>query len=235
MLDFEKILKQEKEKDYYIELMKFVDSEYNSKNIFPPKENIFEAFRLTPLDTVKVVILGQDPYHGEGEAHGLAFSVNYGIKIPPSLKNIYKEINLEYGYKIPNHGFLINWAKQGVLLLNTVLTVEKDKPASHKGKGWEIFTDRIIEELNQSDNSIVFMLWGNYAKSKMDLLDNPKHLVLESVHPSPFSARNGFFGNNHFKLANEYLINNGIEPIDWKIEDIDDSAKVVENTQLSIF
>ena len=230
MNTFEKIIEQEKQKDYYKELIEFVDSEYKSKTIFPPKENIFEAFKYTPLDKVKVVILGQDPYHGEGEAHGLAFSVNHGIKIPPSLKNIYKEINLEYGYDIPNTGYLVNWAKQGVLLLNTVLTVEKDKPASHKAKGWEVFTDRIISELNESDNPIVFMLWGNYAKSKLDLLNNSKHLVLESVHPSPFSARNGFFGNNHFKLANEFLKKNGLEEIDWKIENYDES-----NSQLSIF
>ena len=148
MNTFEKIIEQEKQKDYYKELIEFVDSEYKSKTIFPPKENIFEAFKYTPLDKVKVVILGQDPYHGEGEAHGLAFSVNHGIKIPPSLKNIYKEINLEYGYDIPNTGYLVNWAKQGVLLLNTVLTVEKDKPASHKAKGWEVFTDRIISILS---------------------------------------------------------------------------------------
>ena len=230
MNTFEKIIEQEKQKDYYKELMDFVDSEYKTKTIFPPRNNIFNAFKYTPLDKVKVVILGQDPYHGEGEAHGLAFSVNHGIKIPPSLKNIYKEINLEYGYDIPNTGYLVKWAKQGVLLLNTVLTVEKDKPASHKSKGWEIFTDRIISELNESENPIVFMLWGNYAKSKLDLLNNPKHLILESVHPSPFSARNGFFGNNHFKLANEFLKKNDIDLIDWKIENYDS-----EDSQLSIF
>ena len=230
MNTFETVLEQEKQKDYYKELMDFVESEYKSKTIFPPKEKIFEAFKYTPLDKVKVVILGQDPYHGEGEAHGLAFSVNHGIKIPPSLKNIYKEINLEYGYDIPNTGYLVKWAKQGVLLLNTVLTVEKDKPASHKSKGWEIFTDRIISELNESENPIVFMLWGNYAKSKLDLLNNSNHLILESVHPSPFSARNGFFGNNHFKSANEFLKKNGLEEVDWRIENYDES-----NSQLSIF
>lgn len=229
MLEFEDIVKEESEKKYYKDLIEFVNEEYKTKTIFPPKDNIFEAFKITPLDKVKVVILGQDPYHGEGEAHGLAFSVNYGIKTPPSLKNIYKEINLEFGYDIPNHGYLLNWAKQGVLLLNTVLTVEKDKPASHKGKGWEIFTDRIITELNEIPNPIVFMLWGNYAKTKAGLLNNPKHMVLESVHPSPFSARNGFFGNNHFKLANDFLEKNGVSPINWKIEDKNSEA------QLSIF
>lgn len=229
MLEFEDIVKEESEKNYYKDLIEFVNEEYKTKTIFPPKDNIFEAFKITPLDKVKVVILGQDPYHGEGEAHGLAFSVNYGIKTPPSLKNIYKEINLEYGYDIPNHGYLLNWAQQGVLLLNTVLTVEKDKPASHKGKGWEIFTDRIITELNEIPNPIVFMLWGNYAKTKAGLLNNPKHMVLESVHPSPFSARNGFFGNNHFKLANDFLEKNGVSPINWKTEDKNSEA------QLSIF
>ncbi len=229
MLEFEDIVKEESKKDYYKDLIEFVNEEYKTKTIFPSKDNIFEAFKITSLDKVKVVILGQDPYHGEGEAHGLAFSVNYGIKIPPSLKNIYKEINLEFGYDIPNHGYLLNWAKQGVLLLNTVLTVEKDKPASHKGKGWEIFTDRIITELNEIPNPIVFMLWGNYAKTKAGLLNNPKHMVLESVHPSPFSARNGFFGNNHFKLANDFLEKNGVSPINWKIEDKNSEA------QLSIF
>ena len=229
MLKFEDLVTEASKKDYYKDLIEFVNEEYKTKTIFPPKDNIFEAFKITPLDKVKVVILGQDPYHGEGEAHGLAFSVNYGIKTPPSLKNIYKEINLEFGYDIPNHGYLLNWAKQGVLLLNTVLTVEKDKPASHKGKGWEIFTDRIITELNEIPNPIVFMLWGNYAKTKAGLLNNPKHLVLESVHPSPFSARNGFFGNNHFKLANDFLEKNGVSPINWKIEDKNSEA------QLSIF
>ncbi len=233
MINFNDLLEEEKQKDYYIELINFIDKEYESKIIFPPREKIFEAFRLTPFEKTKVVIIGQDPYHGEGEAHGLAFSVNRGIKIPPSLKNIYKEINTEYGYEIPNTGYLIKWAKQGVLMLNTVLTVEKDKPASHKAKGWEIFTDRVIEELNNSEQPLVFMLWGNYAKSKAQLINNPKHLILESAHPSPFSARNGFFGNNHFKLANDFLEKNGIEQIDWKIENYTEQTN--EDAQLSIF
>ena len=233
MISFNDLLEEEKQKDYYNELISFIDKEYNTKTIFPPREKIFEAFNLTPLEKAKVVIIGQDPYHGEGEAHGLAFSVNNGIKIPPSLKNIYKEINAEYGYEIPNTGYLIKWAKQGVLMLNTVLTVEKDKPASHKTKGWEIFTDRVIEELNNSEQPLVFMLWGNYAKSKAQLINNPKHLILESAHPSPFSARNGFFGNNHFKLANDFLEKNGIEQIDWKIDNFTEQTN--EDAQLSIF
>ena len=233
MISFNNLLEEEKQKDYYKDLIDFIDKEYESKIIFPPREKIFEAFNLTPLEKAKVVIIGQDPYHGEGEAHGLAFSVNNGIKIPPSLKNIYKEINAEYGYEIPNTGYLIKWAKQGVLMLNTVLTVEKDKPASHKAKGWEVFTDRVIEELNNSEQPLVFMLWGNYAKSKAQLINNPKHLILESAHPSPFSARNGFFGNNHFKLANDFLEKNGIEQIDWKIENFTEQTN--EDAQLSIF
>ncbi len=233
MISFNDLLEEEKQKDYYKDLIDFIDKEYESKIIFPPREKIFEAFKLTPFEQTKVVIIGQDPYHGEGEAHGLAFSVNNGIKIPPSLKNIYKEINAEYGYEIPNTGYLIKWAKQGVLMLNTVLTVEKDKPASHKAKGWEVFTDRVIEELNNSEQPLVFMLWGNYAKSKAQLINNPKHLILESAHPSPFSARNGFFGNNHFKLANDFLEKNGIEQIDWKIENFTEQTN--EDAQLSIF
>ena len=202
MISFNDLLEEEKQKDYYNELISFIDKEYNTKTIFPPREKIFEAFKLTPFEQTKVVIIGQDPYHGEGEAHGLAFSVNNGIKIPPSLKNIYKEINTEYGYEI-------------------------------KAKGWEIFTDRVIEELNNSEHPLVFMLWGNYAKSKAQLINNPKHLILESAHPSPFSARNGFFGNNHFKLANDFLEKNGIEQIDWKIENFTEQTN--EDAQLSIF
>ena len=217
---FKNIIEEESKKDYYINLKKFVDEEYAKKTIYPERKNIYAALEKTPYENIKVVILGQDPYHGEGEAHGLSFSVCPGIKIPPSLKNIYKELNSELGCYIPNNGYLDKWAKQGVLLLNAVLTVEKDTPASHKGKGWEIFTDKIIEEINKKDEPVVFMLWGNFAKSKESLLNNPKHLVLSSAHPSPFSARHGFFGNNHFKIANEFLEKNGIKPIDWQIENI---------------
>lgn len=220
MNQFKEIINQEQNKEYYRQLQEFLEKEYQEKTIYPAKENIFAALKATPFENVKVVILGQDPYHGEGEAHGLSFSVCPGIKTPPSLKNIYKEIQAELGCDIPNNGYLMKWAEQGVLLLNAVLTVEKDKPASHRGKGWEQFTDRIIQEIDQKEEPVVFMLWGNFAKSKADLLTNPNHLVLTSAHPSPFSARNGFFGNNHFIKANEYLTEHGLEPIDWKIEDI---------------
>ena len=220
MNKFKEIIEEEAQKDYYKKMHEFVINEYETKTIFPPRSNIYEALKLTPYDNVKVVILGQDPYHGTGEAHGLSFSVSPGIKTPPSLQNIYKELNQELGCYIPNNGYLTKWAKQGVLLLNSVLTVVKDSPASHKGIGWETFTDRIISEIDKKDSPVVFMLWGNFARSKKALLTNPNHLVLESAHPSPFSARNGFFGNNHFKLANEYLVKNGIEPIDWQIENI---------------
>ena len=219
-MNFKEIIEEESKKAYFKKLQSFVDEEYKNKTIFPERKNIFASLETTPYDKVKVVIIGQDPYHGEGEAHGLSFSVNPGIKIPPSLKNIYKELNYEYGCYIPNNGYLKKWAEQGVLLLNAVLTVEKDKPASHQGKGWETFTDRIIKEIDKKDEPVVFLLWGNFAKSKKELLTNSKHLVLESPHPSPFSARHGFFGNNHFKLANEYLAKNGVKPIDWQIENI---------------
>ncbi len=217
---FEDVIKRESNKDYYIKLKSFLDDEYEKKIIYPERKNIFFSLKETPYEKVKVVIIGQDPYHGEGEAHGLAFSVNPGIKIPPSLKNIYKELNNEYGYDIPNNGYLLSWAKQGVLLLNAVLTVEKDKPASHRNKGWEIFTDEIIKEIDKKNEPVVFMLWGNFARSKKELIKNKKHLVLESTHPSPFSARNGFFGCNHFKLANEFLRKNNMEEIDWQIKNI---------------
>ena len=219
-MNFKEIIEEESKKEYFKELQSFVDEEYKNKTVFPERKNIYASLENTPFDKVKVVIIGQDPYHGEGEAHGFAFSVKPGIKIPPSLKNIYKELNAEYGCYIPNNGYLMKWAEQGVLLLNAVLTVEKDKPASHQGKGWETFTDRVIEEIDKKDEPVVFMLWGNFAKSKKELLTNKNHLVLESPHPSPFSARHGFFGNNHFKLTNEYLSKNGVEPIDWQIENI---------------
>src|SRR5574344_1917901 len=188
---FSQILKEESGKEYYMKLHTFVEEQYKTKAIFPPKENIFFALENTPYEYIRVVIIGQDPYHGVGEAHGMAFSVNPGIKTPPSLQNIYKELNREFGCYIPNNGYLLKWAKQGVLMLNSVLTVEKDKPASHQGKGWEIFTDRIIEEINKKDPPVVFMLWGSFAKKKKNLITNPMHLVLISSHPSPFSVRYG--------------------------------------------
>ena len=167
-----------------------------------------------------MVIIGQDPYHGEGEAHGMCFSVNPNIKIPPSLQNIYKELHRDLGCKIPNNGYLLKWARQGVLLLNSVLTVEKDKPASHQGKGWEIFTDKIISEINKKETPVVFLLWGNFAKKKAELITNPKHLILTSSHPSPFAVRYGFDGCSHFSKTNNFLIRTGQAPIDWQIEDI---------------
>lgn len=220
MNHFKDIIDEESNKEYYKALHDFVYSAYETQTIYPEKKNIFAALKTTPYENVKVVILGQDPYHGEGEAHGLSFSVCPGIKTPPSLKNIYKELQDELGCYIPNNGYLMKWAQQGVLLLNSVLTVQKDTPASHRGKGWETFTDRIITEVNKKDEPVVFILWGNFARSKRDLITNPNHLVLESPHPSPFSARTGFFGCNHFVKTNEFLKQNGIEPIDWQIENI---------------
>ncbi len=217
---FKNIIEEESKKDYYKKLHEFVINEYNTKTIFPPKEKIFNALQTTPYDKVRVVIIGQDPYHGIGEAHGMCFSVNPGIKIPPSLMNIYKELNRDLGCKIPNNGYLVKWANQGVLLLNSVLTVEKDKPASHQNKGWEIFTDRIIEELNKSQTPIVFLLWGNFAKQKARLITNKKHLILTSSHPSPFSVKYGFEGCSHFSKANKFLVSNNLTPIDWQIDDI---------------
>ena len=217
-MNWEKIITEESEKEYYINLMEYIDEEYNNKTIFPLRENIFASLNNTKLENIKIVIIGQDPYHGENEAHGLAFSVNKGIKVPPSLKNIYKEINRDLGLEMDNScGFLESWAKQGVLLLNSVLTVEKDKAGSHRNKGWEIFTDRIIIEINKKKEPVVFMLWGNYAKEKEKLITNKNHLILKSTHPSPFSFRNGFYGCSHFSIANKFLKENGKKEIDWKI------------------
>ena len=190
---------------------------YNTKTIFPEKNNIFNALKLTDYNNVKVVIMGQDPYHGIGEAHGLSFSVQKGIKIPPSLQNIYKELYDDLHIPPKSHGDLTGWAKQGVLLLNSVLTVEKDKASSHKGLGWELFTDYIIKLLNTKEEPIVFILWGNFAREKKKYITNKKHLIIESAHPSPFSAYNGFFGSKPFSRANNFLIANKKEPIDWSL------------------
>lgn len=217
---FKNIIEEESKKDYYIKLHDFVENEYKTKTIYPPHEKIFFALKNTPYEYVKVVIIGQDPYHGEGEAHGMCFSVNPNIKIPPSLQNIYKELHRDLGCKIPNNGYLLKWARQGVLLLNSVLTVEKDKPASHQGKGWEIFTDKIISEINKKETPVMFLLWGNFAKKKAELITNPKHLILTSSHPSPFAVRYGFDGCSHFSKTNNFLIRTGQAPIDWQIEDI---------------
>ncbi len=192
-----------------------VEHEYATKTIFPPKDYIFNALKLTPYKDVKVVIVGQDPYHGVNEAHGLSFSVQKGVKVPPSLKNIYKELYDDLGVKPCDNGDLTRWAKQGVLLLNSVLTVEKDKPASHKNLGWERLTDYIIKLLNNKKDPVVFILWGNFAKSKSSLITNPKHLIITSPHPSPFSARYGFFGSKPFSKTNDFLIKNHLEPINW--------------------
>jgi len=207
------------EQEKMILLREFLKAEQAKKKIiYPDHKDIFNAFTMTPFDEVKVVILGQDPYHGEGEAHGLCFSVKKGVRTPPSLLNIYKELKLEYGYPIPSHGELTSWAKQGVFLLNSVLTVEKDQAASHQKKGWEGFTDYVVSQLSTKREKLVFILWGAFAQKKGDLIDHSKHLVLTSPHPSPLSASRGFFGGNHFKLTNEYLVKNGKSPVEWKID-----------------
>lgn len=212
------VLNDEFEKPYFAKLAEFVDNEYSTKTVYPPKELIFNAFELTPFDKVKAVILGQDPYHTPGAAMGLCFSVPKSEKIPPSLVNIYKAIQNDTGIEPPNHGCLKSWAENGVLLLNTVMTVEEGKANSHKSKGWEKFTDAVIKKLNELDRPLVFMLWGAPAQKKEKLLDNPKHLILKSVHPSPLSAYRGFYDCGHFSAANKYLEQNGIEPINWKID-----------------
>ena len=213
-------LKDEYKKDYYKKLFEFVGAEYGSHTIYPPGDDIFNAFHLTPLKDVKVVIIGQDPYHEPGQAHGLSFSVKPGIDTPPSLVNIYKELQSDLGCYIPNNGYLVKWAEQGVLLLNAVLTVRAHAAASHQNKGWENFTDAVIRIVNEVDRPIVFLLWGNFARSKKAMLTNPNHLVLEAPHPSPLSAHRGFFGCRHFSKANEFLTAHGVQPIDWQIENI---------------
>ncbi len=216
--DWDLALKDEFEKEYFLKINEFIDEEYASKTIYPPYEDIFNAFKLTPLCNVKVVILGQDPYHEKGQAHGLAFSTPDGHPIPRSLKNIFKEINAEYEYPIPESGCLEKWAEQGVFLLNTVLTVEEGNANSHSKCGWQTFTDNVIRLLNGQDQPIVFLLWGKQAEKKKELITNPNHLVLITSHPSPFSARRGFFGSNHFRLANEFLKEKGLKEIDWSLE-----------------
>ena len=213
--NWDNLLKDEIKKEYFVKILKFLDNEYKSKTIYPTKEDIYNALKYTPYNNVKVVILGQDPYHGPNQAHGLSFSVDKDIKLPPSLKNIYKELNNDLGIEIKDSGNLTSWAKQGVLLLNTVLTVEQGKPNSHKKIGWTIFTDKIIELLNERKEPIVFLLWGNNAIEKKKLITNDNHLVLTSPHPSPFSAYNGFFGCNHFSKTNEFLKNNNMSIIKW--------------------
>lgn len=215
--DWDEVLKVIEESEGFKKFLSIINNEYNTKIIYPPKNYIFNALKLTSYKDTKVVIVGQDPYHGEGEAHGLSFSVQKGINIPPSLKNIYKELYNDLNILPHEDGDLTKWAKEGVLLLNSVLTVEKDKPASHRNKGWELLTDYIIKALNQKEEPIVFILWGNFAKEKQKYITNKKHLVLTSTHPSPFSANNGFFGSKPFSKTNNFLIENKIKPIDWKL------------------
>jgi uracil-DNA glycosylase len=212
---WKEVLNKEFEKPYFSALTSFVRDEYKKHRIFPEGKNIFNAFNLCPFHKVKVVIIGQDPYHGPGQAHGLCFSVRDGIDFPPSLKNIFKEINSDFGTPLPKSGDLTRWAVQGVLLLNAILTVRAHQAGSHQGKGWETFTDAAIRELSEKRENIVFLLWGAYAQRKGSIIDKSKHYVLESVHPSPLSASRGFFGNHHFSKANQFLQSKGIEPVNW--------------------
>ena len=213
-------LSAEFKKPYYKDLYKTILQEYRSRRVYPAPDDIFNAFHLTPLSDVKVVILGQDPYHGDGQAHGLCFSVKPSVEIPPSLENIYKELHDDLGCRIPNNGYLVKWAEQGVLLLNTVLTVRAHEAMSHRDIGWETFTDAVIQIVNQQDRPIVFLLWGGAARAKASMLNNPNHLILEAPHPSPLSAYRGFFGCRHFSRANAFLQAHGAAPIDWQIEDL---------------
>ena len=218
--DWDQILKDEFEKEYFKNLREFLKEEYSNRVIYPNMYNIFEALKHTSYEDTKVLILGQDPYHGENQAHGLAFSVQPGVKIPPSLLNMYKELQDDLGCFIPNNGYLIPWADQGVLLLNTALTVRAHEANSHKNKGWEIFTDEIIKKLNERKDPVIFVLWGNNARKKVEFIDKSRHFVLEAPHPSPLSARRGFFGCKHFSKINNILIALDKEPIDWQIPNI---------------
>ena len=213
-------LKPEFSKPYYAGLYRFINDEYKNAIIYPKKQDVFRAYEMTPINKVKVLILGQDPYHEPGQAHGLCFSVTPGTQIPPSLVNIYKELHDDIGCYIPNNGYLMKWAGQGVMLLNTVLTVRAHIANSHRGRGWEQFTDATIAALNREDRPIVYMLWGRNAQEKSSMLNNPKQLVLTAAHPSPLSAYKGFFGCRHFSKANDFLSANGVEPVDWQIENI---------------
>ena len=216
--DWDTLLADEFEKEYYISLRRFLVKEYSTRRIFPDMYDIFNALKYTSYSDVKAVIIGQDPYHGEGQAHGLCFSVKEGVEPPPSLKNMYKELAEDVGFVPPGHGHLVDWAKQGVLMLNAVLTVRAGEANSHKGMGWENFTDRVIQVLNQREKPIVFILWGANARRKKELITNPIHHILEAAHPSPLSAYNGFFGCRHFSKTNEILQSAGIDPIDWSLK-----------------
>lgn len=218
--DWDELLSPEYDKEYYQKLRKFLVEEYKNYKIHPDMNDIFSAFKLSSFQETKILLLGQDPYHGENQAHGLAFSVKPGITPPPSLKNMYKEIEKELGIKPPNNGYLISWAKQGMLMMNTALTVRDGEANSHKGKGWEIFTDKVIELLNEKEEPVIFILWGNNAKTKKKLITNPKHFIIEGVHPSPLSASRGFFGCGHFTKVNEILKSLGKKEIDWSIPNL---------------
>ena len=215
---WDNLLKEEVNKDYFKTLINYINEEYKEKTIYPKKTEVFNAFKYTDYNNVKVVILGQDPYHGPNQAEGLSFSVSNEVIKPPSLKNIFKELESDLGIPFPEHNSLKPWAKEGVLLLNAVLTVEEHKPASHANKGWETFTDEIIKILNKKEDPVVFILWGNYAREKKIYITNPIHYVIESPHPSPFSARNGFFGSKPFSKTNEFLKSKGIKEINWNVE-----------------
>lgn len=216
--DWDNIIGNEFNKEYYLKLRMFLKEEYANHTVYPDMYDLFSALKETPYSSVKVVILGQDPYHEPNQAHGMAFSVKPGVAIPPSLLNMYKELKAEYGYEIPETGYLLPWAKQGVLLLNTALTVRAGEANSHQGKGWEIFTDRIISALNERKDGVIFLLWGNNARKKRELITNPHHYILEAAHPSPLSASRGFMGCGHFKKANEILISQLKSPINWQIK-----------------
>ena len=216
--DWDLYLKEEYNKDYFKNLINFIDNEYSKKTIYPKKSEIFSAFRTTSYKDTKVVILGQDPYHGENQAEGLSFSVKNCVRKPPSLQNIFKELEDDLNIPFPTNNSLLPWAKEGVLLLNTVLTVEEKKPASHKDQGWEIFTDEVIKLLNKKESPIVFILWGSFARSKKSLITNNTHYIIESAHPSPFSAYNGFFGSKPFSKTNHFLKSKGLKEINWRVE-----------------
>jgi len=213
-------LEQEFAKPYYLQLRTFLIEEYRTRMIYPDRYDIFNALHYTSLANTKVVILGQDPYHGPGQAHGLSFSVKEGVSTPPSLQNMFKELRDDVGCRIPNNGYLLKWAQQGVLLLNTVLTVRAHEANSHKGQGWETFTDRVIETINRKEEPVVFLLWGSHAQKKAERITNRKHLLIRSPHPSPLSAHRGFFGSKPFSQANQFLLEAGLQPIDWQIPDM---------------
>ncbi len=215
--EWDALLADEFEKDYYLQLREFLKQEYQSQHIYPPMKDIFNALKYTSYSNVKVVILGQDPYHGFGQAHGMCFSVRAGVPMPPSLQNIFKELHDDIGMFPPVSGCLVPWAREGVLLLNTVLTVREGQPNSHKGKGWEILTDHIISLLGEREQPIVFLLWGSNARKKKELIHKPQHLILECAHPSPLSAYRGFFGCGHFSQANQFLYDHGMTPVDWNV------------------